>query len=577
MRRRILPWGAAAALILGFGVAVGGVGVARAEVPSGWTEIARDGFGRSISSGWGSAEVGGPYRFIGGGAASVSGSAGVVRLSPGPTAKAYLNGVSQRNIDLSDSVTMTTSSPTYDLFRGWDARIQSDGTRYSGLLRTRETGRATLSVSRVNGTSSSWLSGVVLPFTVKAGDSVRGEIQITGTSPVMVNLRAWKVGSSTPNWQLQYSDSSSSRIQAVGAVGVYDYVQAASSAVTFSHDNLSVGSNDTPSATPPPTPTPTTGGRGAAPIGSAAYTVPSGAVFVDGAKGNNANSGSQSSPLKTIAAATGKVASGGSVVLRSGAYHESVSVSKSITIQNYPNEAVWLDGSVPVAGWAKSGSTWVHSGWTKEFSSSMGVDSATKARFIGSNPMAADPDQVFVNGVALRQVASASSVTAGTFAINDSANTITIGTDPSGKEVRASDLGQAVSLSGSNSILRGIGIRRYANGYELRGALKLSNPGGEVRDVVIQDVATIGISLSNSSKVLDHVTVQRAGQLGIGGHQTDRSRIANSIVSNNNTEDFKVAPVAGGNQDHLSSGVLGQEQRRQQQQGQRRVVRRVEL
>ena len=85
------------------------------------------------------------------------------------------------------------------------------------------------------------------------------------------------------------------------------------------------------------------------------------------------------------------------------------------------------------------------SGWKAKFSSSMGGDAAFKARFIGTNPMAADPDQVFVNGTALKQVSSASAVTAGKFYVNDAAGTITIGTDPTGKEVRGSDLARALN------------------------------------------------------------------------------------------------------------------------------------
>ena len=236
------------------------------------------------------------------------------------------------------------------------------------------------------------------------------------------------------------------------------------------------------------------------------------------------------------------------LVLRGGSYHESVATSanKPITIQNYPGETVWFDGSVPVPNWTKSGSVWVTSGWGKEFSSTMGGDAAFKARFIGTNPMAADPDLVFVNGAPLKQVATATAVVAGTFAVNDAANMITIGTDPTGKEVRASDLAQAINLSGANSIVQGIGVRRYANGYEVKGAIRLGNTGGTVRNVLIEDVATFGLTLSNTDKVVDHVTIRRAGQLGIGGHQTDRSVVSNSLVSGNNTEKFKDAPVSGG-------------------------------
>ncbi|MET1005198.1 MAG: right-handed parallel beta-helix repeat-containing protein [Propionibacteriaceae bacterium] len=297
--------------------------------------------------------------------------------------------------------------------------------------------------------------------------------------------------------------------------------------------------------------------RGSATVGTATYSVPSGAIFVDGSKGSDSASGSQGSPLKTVKAAVSKASSGKTIVIRSGTYNESVTVpgTKTLTIQNYPNEAVWLDGSTSVKSWSKSGSNWVTSGWKSEFSSSMGGTASFKARFIGSNPMAADPDQVFVNGTALKQVSSASSVVAGTFAVNDGADTITIGTDPSGKDVRASNLAQALSISSPNSTVQGIGIRRYATPYETRSALQMSNKGGAIRNVVVQDNAMIGISLSNTGKVLDHVTVERNGMMGIGGTENDSSVVSNSKANNNNTQQFKDAPVSGGIKFTRSRGI----------------------
>ena len=54
------------------------------------------------------------------------------------------------------------------------------------------------------------------------------------------------------------------------------------------------------------------------------------------------------------------------------------------------------------------------------------------------------------------------------------------------------------------------------------------------------------MTVSSPGKTIDHVTVQRAGMMGLGGNQTDNSTISNSIVSNNNTEGFKAEPEAGG-------------------------------
>lgn len=525
---------------------------ATAAVPTGWTEVARDSFTRTLSGSWGKADLGGSYAtsVTSGSTVSTSGSAGLATLREGHKFSATLSAVSARDVYLADSVKLTSSSSiASDILHGWNVRTQGDGSAYSTRIRFSSSGTTSLGVSRLNGGTSTWLGGVKLPFKVSAGQSVRGEVQVTGTSPIVVKARAYLVGSPVPAWQVEHSDTSAARLQPSGSVGVWDHAQVASSPVTLSHDDLSVASAPTTAevADVPTTAVTSTAGRGALPIGTANYPIPTGALFVDGARGSDANSGSQSSPVRTVGAAVARASSGKSIVIRAGVYHESVTVpsTKSLTIQSYPKEAVWFDGSTPIRTWTKSGTVWVASGWTAEFSSTMG-DTTLKSRMIGSNPMAADPDQVFVNGTQLTQVGSSSSVTAGKFYVNDAANTITIGTDPTGKDVRASDLAVALHMSGVNSVVQGIGFRRYATGYERRGTVRLGNSGGAVRNVVIVDNAAVGLAMSNVTKVVDRVTIERNGMLGIGGHQNDNSVIKNSIVSNNNTQNFKDAPVAGG-------------------------------
>ncbi len=286
--------------------------------------------------------------------------------------------------------------------------------------------------------------------------------------------------------------------------------------------------------------------RGSVPVGSASYPVPAGAIIVS-PNGNNANPGTVGAPVRNLQTAFNKVPLGGTVVLRGGVYHDSGVTARTVTVQNYPNEIVWLDGSVVLTGWVKSGTTWIKSGWTREFSSSMGLDAVTYAMFQTPDaPMAAHPDQVFLNSAQLKQVGAASQVTAGTFYIDNAGDRIIIGSDPTGKEARASDLSRAIALSGDNSVLRGIGIKRYANGYEFKGAAQVNGTGGTVENIVVNDTATVGLSISGTNKTVNRVTVRRAGMLGIGGNINDNSIVQNSISSENNTQGFKAEPVAGG-------------------------------
>lgn len=507
--------------------------------------MARDSFSRTVNDSWGRADLGGSYSTTASGSGvRTTGSVGLVTLPAGRTFSAALPSVVARDTYVADTVALTSSgSIRSDIFRSWVVRQQANGSAYVLRLRFASDGSTSLGVSRVIGSTSTWLSGVRLPFSILAGQSMRGEVEVTGTSPVTLKARVYSAGSAAPAWQLNVVDSAGDRIQASGSVGLRDYAQVASSPVTLTHDDLSVSAPPVALAVVTP---PTSSGRGAS-IGSSNYPIPSGAIFVDSARGSDSNPGTQSGPLKSVRAAAAKAASRSTIVLRGGIYHESVTVdaNKTITIQAYPNEAVWFDGSTRLNTWTKSGTTWTYSGWTAEFSNTMG-DPNLRTWMLDKNPMGADPDQVFVNGTALIQVGSKSSVTAGTFHVDDASNTITIGTDPTGKEVRASDLGQALQLAGPDSVVQGIGFRRYATGYERGATVWLIGQGGAVRNVAIVDNAAVGLKLSKGNKVVDRLTAERNGMLGVSGYMNDNSIIQNSIASNNNTQAFKDAPVAGG-------------------------------
>ena len=104
--------------------------------------------------------------------------------------------------------------------------------------------------------------------------------------------------------------------------------------------------------------------------GSTSYPVPPDAVAV-APSGDDAAPGTLAAPVRTVARAIALARPGQTVVLRAGEYHESVEVpaGKRLTVQAYPGEAVWFDGSSAVQGWTRSGSGWMHPGWTVRFDS----------------------------------------------------------------------------------------------------------------------------------------------------------------------------------------------------------------
>lgn len=288
---------------------------------------------------------------------------------------------------------------------------------------------------------------------------------------------------------------------------------------------------------------------GSLPVGNAMYTLPVGAVYVSPAGSDSAGSGSVSAPFATIKRANSVVAAGDTIVVRAGSYNESIFIGKNdVTVQNYPGEAVWMDGSVVVNGWTQTGSTWTHAGWTPQFDSSASFSTGSNAGgFINaSSPMAAHPDQVFFDATQLVQVASAPGP--GQFAVDYSAHSISVGSDPNGHTVRASNLAKAIVIAGHNDTIRGIGVRKYATSLPDMGTVFLGgSTGGEtIENVVIQDSAAQGLSVGSPSDTINHVSSNANGMTGLHANHAPGLLIQNSEFAKNNTQGFNTQPAASG-------------------------------
>ncbi|RII85223.1 DUF1565 domain-containing protein, partial [Clavibacter michiganensis subsp. insidiosus] len=295
-------------------------------------------------------------------------------------------------------------------------------------------------------------------------------------------------------------------------------------------------------------------GPGSAPVGSSSYGVPSDAVFV-APTGSNGGSGSKSSPYATIQKAVDAAPAGRTVVVRAGSYHESVVMpqGKALTLQSYPGEKVWLDGSRQASSWTASGSARYASGWTVTLDASPTYTrgkpdgTATGWQFVNpAYPMAAHPDQVWIGQQAQKQVGSRDKVVAGTFFVDTAADRLYLGSDPGSQTVRSSDLVQALSVRGDGSTVRGIGIRRYAPSVPDLGAVVVQARNVTVENLVITDNATTGISITATGAKATALTVARNGMLGMHANYADGLRASRLLVADNNTERFNRAPVSGG-------------------------------
>ncbi|WP_314854034.1 right-handed parallel beta-helix repeat-containing protein [uncultured Microbacterium sp.] len=577
----------AAALMLG------GLPANAASAGGSETELLSDSFERSVAQGWGASSSGATYSSwtSAGTTASVVDSVGKLVVKPGGSFFLTTGAPAVGPLHVRSKVRLTASSGNG--YFAYMTRLQSDGSAYRVRMVTTAAGTARLSVSRVDGKDET-----VLKEAAVAGNLTDGwyvfDATVTGEDDVSITANLFPSGVAAPEAQLTVKDSAPERISAPGKLALWGCLS--SSAVGSTHlqfDDLTVAkvavpagadpspsptpsATSTPSATPTPTarpsatptpsPTPSSTGspgasaadwakaippastRGSAPVGTARYAVPAGAIYVDSSATGSTQTGSVGAPYKTVTAAITNAAVGSTIVLRAGEYHESVVFpygKRGLTIQAYPGEEVWFDGSKKVTNWKKSGSAWVSEGWTATFSSDM-LGGQTAWFTNPSYPMAPYPDQLFIDGRPQQQVKSAAEVKPGTFAVDYASNRLILGTDPTGKEVRASDLAQAILVPAAQVTLQGFGVRRYATPYNLKGAIWMQNVDATIRNLVIEDNATIGASVTNDRATLDHVTLRRNGQLGLAMDAAYNSRLVNSIVNENNSEHFADAPVSGG-------------------------------
>lgn len=292
-------------------------------------------------------------------------------------------------------------------------------------------------------------------------------------------------------------------------------------------------------------------------VGTARYAAPADAMYVNPATGRDTSAGTGGAPLRTVAGALSKARTGQTIVLRGGVYHESVTVNKKVVIQAYPGEAVWFDASVGIRGWQASGGRFVKPGWTTEFDDSVSyARGQDDLRFLQSGyPMAAKPDQVFINGVQQQQKASASQVTPGSFSVDAAKHTLTIGTLPTSKDIRGSVLSFAFKVNVPGVVLRGFGVRRYAPSIPTLGAIRF-NEAGAIENVVIADSATTGLSVSGPHNRINRVTVVDSGMIGIHANYADDLQVTSSVVQRNNREHFHPWTAAGGIKITRSRGLV---------------------
>jgi len=155
--------------------------------------VAEDSFTREASGSWGSADVGGAYTLTRAATTDVgtTGSKGYEVLKTGAEVTARLKSAVDTDVAIADTLSFSSAADTaYDIQHRWNLRQQVDGSGYSGRIRITSDGSASLGLTRVNGSTSTWLGGLTVPTLFEAGQSIRTEFEVGGGTTVGIKMRA---------------------------------------------------------------------------------------------------------------------------------------------------------------------------------------------------------------------------------------------------------------------------------------------------------------------------------------------------------------------------------------------------
>ncbi len=290
---------------------------------------------------------------------------------------------------------------------------------------------------------------------------------------------------------------------------------------------------------------------GALPIGTAAYAIPSSNVIYLATTGNNANNGLTPATAKaSLQAAVDAVPENGTVVVRAGTYNQAYpgNMTKTVTIQNYPNETVWFDGTTQITNWTDNGDgTWYcatpavfdhGADYSGTGDASRWIDGQTRDRAFW-------PEMVFINDI--EQFHTDGAVTAGTFKVDYDTSRIYIGTNPSGKSIFVTNLGRLMVVKAPNCLLRGFGVRRYAASMVSNGAITpvMASAGTIQENLHFTEMPIQATSMSGDNSVIRNCTFTNIGMMAVSCNRGDSAQFTNNYLEKINQRLFKGPTPAG--------------------------------
>jgi PKD repeat protein len=229
--------------------------IASARSPGGGTVFASDGFGRTSSSGFGLADIGGVWAVAGSASNyTVAGGAGLIRIVAGSGPNAYLGSVSSTDTDMTADVSLDKIGNSGTTQVALVGRGNSSNA-YRGKLGISPAGAVTAYLTKVvAGVESTVVQAAVTGLTYTAGTTLHLRLQVVGSGPTSLKFKVWKGSDAEPSaWRLSTTDATAA-VQTAGGIGLWSYTSGAvtNGPLTLSVDNVSARPTAAPPANVPP-------------------------------------------------------------------------------------------------------------------------------------------------------------------------------------------------------------------------------------------------------------------------------------------------------------------------------------
>ncbi len=214
-------------------------------------------------------------------------------------------------------------------------------------------------------------------------------------------------------------------------------------------------------------------------------------------------------------------------------YRETLTINKPLTLKGAPGAEIRGSDVWPSSEFTLTG------GLYKSTTTVPTLDADTSALCEGSSDRCHQPEQVYLDGVALKQVANTATPVSGEFKIDSNRN-VYLADDPSGKKVEVTTRNMWINGTGNGVTIDDIVFKHAAaDGIKPRG----ENWTVEDCDLSYAHQANLRMS-QGAGYVSQRNKLHHGGQMGMGGNNSSVQVLSNEIYANN-IEEFKHSWAAG--------------------------------